>query len=525
MISKSTYQTVLKQVGSLLILEGLIILVPSFVSLFYSEIYSSLGFFLAALFSFGSGVFLYRYFRDADDVQYNNALVTAAIGWLAITLMGGLPFFIIARTTPEGALKDLIPPGASYGESSLIYFKNFLHCFFESMSAFTTTGLTMAVHEPSVGKGVLFYRSWAQWFGGAGFIVMVLAVFRYSTGQEAIALFSSESSSEKLQPRIISTARAIWKTYLFVTLFSIAYLIVGTYLILPDYPLSANIFDSVNHAMTGQSTGGFSTLDDSISGYHSPGMEILYLFPMILGSFSIPFYYKVIYERKFNQFWRDIQTRALLFAFLIGSIILSLLLLYANNIPDPFRTGIFQFVSAISTTGWQTSDITLWNWLPVVFVVAGAMFIGGASGATVGGIKMIRALTLKRGLQWQVNSVFFSKNTIKYIKFNGRSMLPDEMNKEFTKAAALAILFFLFTLGGALITAFYTQGDYSFAEALFESSSAQSTVGLSAGITSPSMSPVLECVYIFQMWSGRLEIIPVLALIRAIFWGTQSRII
>ncbi len=525
MVSGSTLKTIFKQVGSLLILEGIIIFIPSLVSLIYSEVYSALGFFLAALFSFGIGIFLYYYFKDSEDVRYNNALIIAAMGWLAITLMGGFPFFIIAHITPEKIMNSFIPPGADYSFSSLIYFKNYLHCFFESMSAFTTTGLTMAVHEPSVGNGVLFYRSLAQWFGGAGFIIMVLAVFRDSSGQQSLELFSTDSSVKKFQPRIIDTARAIWKTYLFVTLFSVIYLIIGTYLILPDYPLCKNVFDSINHAMAGQSTGGFSTLDDSISGYHSAAMEMLYLLPMILGSFSITFYYRVLFDKKLSEIWEDIQTRALLFAFLLGSVLLSLLLLDADNISTPFRTGIFQFVSAMSTTGWQTSDIARWDWLSIVFVVAGAMFIGGASGATVGGIKMIRALTLKKGLQWQVNSVFFSKNTIKFIRFNGKSMLPQELNKEFTKAAALAILFFLFTLAGAIITALYTHEDYSFAEALFESSSAQSTVGLSAGITNPHMSPVLEVVYIFQMWSGRLEIIPVLVLIRSIFWGTEPRII
>ena len=331
MYSTGTYKTILKQLGSLMILEGGIILVPSFVSILYSEVYSSVGFFLSALFSAGVGVFLYYFFRDSEDVQYNNALITVAVLWLIITLVGGIPYFIIAHITPEEVMQGFIPSGADYNLSSLVYFRNFLHCYFESMSGFTTTGLTMAVHEPSVGKGVLFYRSWSQWIGGAGFIVMVLAVFRYQNGQQAMNLFNSESASERLKPRIISTARAIWKTYLFVTFFSMLYLIAGTALILPDYPLGANIFDSVNHAMTGQSTGGFSTLDDSILGYHSPGMEILYLLPMILGSFSIPFYYKVIYEKKISQFWKDIQTRSLLIAFLTGSVILSLMLVHCGQ--------------------------------------------------------------------------------------------------------------------------------------------------------------------------------------------------
>jgi trk system potassium uptake protein TrkH len=63
------------------------------------------------------------------------------------------------------------------------------------------------------------------------------------------------------------------------------------------------------------------------------------------------------------------------------------------------------------------------------------------------------------------------------------------------------------------------------ADAIFESASAQGTVGLSTGISDPSMSPILEGVYILQMWAGRIEIIPVLVLFRVILYGTKPRIV
>lgn len=504
-------------------LLGFIELIPLFVSLIYSEWYSAIGFTISALVTLGTGLTFFYAFQNAEDPHYNNALIIAATGWLGITLMGGLPFFVIAYVTPVEVMNQFIPAGAAYDFSSLVYFRNYLHCFFESMSAYTTTGLSMAVHEPSVGKGVLFYRSFAQWVGGAGFVIMVLAVFRQISGKSAMLLYGSETTGEKVKPKVIETARSIWKVYLFITLFSTVYLIIGTYLILPEYPLTENIFDSINHAMAGQSTGGFSTLDDSIAGYNSVYMDMLYLLPMILGSFSILFYYKVIYQKRFNQIWKDIQTRSLLIAFVFGSLVQSYLLFRADTVPEPLREGVFQFISAMSTTGWQTSNIGGWDWISVVFIVSAAMFVGGASGATVGGIKMIRALVIKKGLQWQISKTFLSENTIKTIKFNGKSILPDEMNEEFTKAASFAIMFFLLILASSIITTFFTGDNYNFADALFESASAQATVGLSTGITDPSMSPILEGVYIFQMWAGRLEIIPIFALIRAIFYGTQPR--
>lgn len=523
MLRSNTYKTVGKQIGSLLILLGMVMAVPSIVAVIYKEWYSMWGFLLSALITSGSGYLLYRGFHKAEDPQYNHAFIVAASGWLGITLFGGLPLFIIAYITPVDVMNQFIPNNAPYTFSSLMYFRNPLHCFFESMSAYTTTGLSMAVHEPSVGKGVLFYRSLAQWVGGAGFIVMVLAVFSQRSTRSTLLLYGAESSGEKLTPKVKETARAIWKVYVIITAFSAIYLIIGTHLILPEYPLTGNIFDSINHAMAGQSTGGFSTLDDSIAGYNSPHMDMLYLLPMILGAFSIPFFYKIIYERKITEIWKDIQTRSLIIVFVVGSLAQSFLLFRAGSVPKPLREGVFQFISAMSTTGWQTSDIGSWDWLSVVFIVSTAMLVGGASGATVGGIKMVRALIIQKGLVWQVRKSFYSEHTIKRIRFNGKGMSSEELNEGFTKAASLAIMFVLLILGSSIIGSFFVSGNFDFADVLFESTSAQSTVGLSTGITSPEMSPVLEMIYIFQMWAGRLEVIPVFALIRAVFLGTRPR--
>jgi trk system potassium uptake protein TrkH len=495
--------------------------IPSVVSIIYKEWYSAWGFLLSASITLGSGYLTYKIFNDAEEPQYNHAFIIAASGWLAITLMGSIPFFIIANITPTDVMNGLIPPHATYNFSSLLYFKNPLHCFFESMSAYTTTGLTMAVHEPSVGKGVLLYRSIAQWVGGAGFIVMVIAIFRHRTARSAMLLYNVESTGEKLTFNVKATARVIWKVYLLLTVFSAIYLIIGTYIILPDYPLKEIVFDAINHAMTGQSTGGFSTLDDSIAGYNSSYMDMLYLLPMILGSFSIPFFYKVIYEKKYSEIWNDIQIRSLIISYIAGGLILAYLLFRIGIVSEPIREGIFQFISAMSTTGWQTSNIGNWDWVSTLFIVSAAMLIGGSYGATVGGIKMIRALTIIKGLAWQINKVFFSEHEVKITRFNGKSFSSDEINEEFTKATSLLIMFFLLIMGSSIIGSFLVAENFNFANIIFESTSAQSTVGLSTGITSPEMSPFLETIFIFQMWAGRLEIIPVLALFRAIIWGTS----
>jgi len=114
---------------------------------------------------------------------------------------------------------------------------------------------------------------------------------------------------------------------------------------------------------------------------------------------------------------------------------------------------------------------------------------------------------------------------IKSVKFNNRLLLPDEMNSELAKAGLFTLIYIMFVFISTIATLFFMGPDFSLADAIFESASAQGTVGLSTGITDPSMSPVLEWIYIIQMWAGRIEIIPVLVLLRVLLFGTKPRII
>ena len=519
-----TFKMLFKQIGGLQIILGFLMELPMIVSLIYGEYNSAIGFFVSSLICITLGLSLYKGIKSNQEPLNRHALIIASLGWLFIAIMGAVPFLIIAYITPYDIAQLFVPSGADYN-SSLVFFKNPLHAVFESMSAYTTTGLTMAVHEPSIGKGLLFYRSFAQWIGGAGFIVLALAILSQSSGRTALFLYGSESSGERLKPTVIETARSIWKIYLGITLFSFIYLVIGTYIILPGYDFGENLFDSINHAMNGQSTGGFSTLDDSIAGYNSKAMEMLYLLPMILGALSLPFYFKVIHQRKISLFWENLQTRSIIIFCFLGSIILSLMLLYSKVVSEPFRTGIFQFVSALTTTGWQTSDVHQWDSASVFFIVMAAMVVGGAAGATVGGIKIIRVLLIFKGLFWHLNKFFTSESSINVVEFNDRRLLPDEMNKELASASTYSFIYLLFLLISTIITYYCMGSGYTITDALFESASAQGTVGLSCGITNPDMSAGLEITYIIQMWAGRLEIIPILVLIRTIILGTKPVVV
>ena len=519
-----TLKMLVKQIGGLQIILGYSMGLPVLVSLIYGEYHSAIGFLGSSLLIIAIGNLLYRGIKTCPEPQSRHALIIAALGWLFIAIMGAIPFVVIAHITPYDIAQQLVAKGADY-ESSLVFFKNPLHALFESMSGFTTTGLSMAVHEPSIGKGLLFYRHYIQWLGGAGFIVLTISLLNQSSGRVSFLLYAAESTGERLQSTIIETARAIWKVYLGLTLFCFLILVVGLYFLLPDYKIADNIFDSINHAMAGMSTGGFSTLDNSIADYHSSAVDTLFWFPMILGTLSLPFYVKLFYKKQYSLIWKDLQTRSLLLMFIFGSIILSTMLYFAGNISEPFRIGTFQFISALSTTGWQTCDVHQWDSASITFIIFAAMVIGGSFGATVGGIKIIRVLYLIKGLIWRIESFFASENSVRVVKINHNRLLKSEMNAELASVATFVFIYFVFLFIGTIIGYYTMDSGFSMKDALFESASAQGTVGLSSGITTPGMSKILETTYIFQMWAGRLEIIPVLVLFRTLILGTKTHVV
>lgn len=512
---------VLRDVGGVVALVGALMAVPLLVSLMYGEYYSALAFLASSVITAGTGWLVWSRTREAGDPKESHAYLIASAGWLLMAAFGALPFVLTALLTPEEVARSFVPPGESY-PSSLVHLARPLHAFFESMSAYTTTGLTMSVHEPSIGHGLLFYRSFAQWLGGAGVVVLSLAILRRPSGMSQIALYESETAGVRLRPSILGTARATWKIYLVVTACVAAYLAAGTFMLLPDYGVAPTLFDAINHAMTAQSTGGFSTLDDSIAGYRSYGMDLLHIPPMILGAISIPVFYHLAQRRDLRVLWRDVQTRLLFLFCAAGAPVLMLLLVGTPVVSDPIREGLFQVVSAVSTTGWQTSNIGDWSPAAVIVMVAPFMIVGGSAGATVGGVKLVRAYLIGRGVGWRIRRTFLPRGSVLTVALGDRSLSSRELTTELAEAAVFTLLYAaVFTLS-VIVMAVALGPEFTLADIVFEAASAQGTVGLSSNITAPEMPIVVEVVFILQMWLGRLEIFPVLALFRVLLFGIRT---
>jgi trk system potassium uptake protein len=513
---------ILREVGGILMLAGAAMGVSLLVAMACWELYTALALAISGVVTAGAGALAYFTNRAAGEPKQHHAYMIAASAWFFTALFGTLPFLLTAALTPAEVAQSFVPPGETYS-SSLVHLANPLHAFFESMSAYTTTGLTMSVHEPSIGRGMLFYRSFSQWLGGSGMVVLGLVILRRPRGMSQIALYGSEATGIKLRPSVLGTVRAIWRIYLVMTLLVIVYLAIGTLILLPGYGLSRALFDAVNHGLTGVSTGGFSTLDDSIAGYGSRGMELLHIPPMILGAISIPVYYHLINRRDPRILWRDVQTRMLFLLLLFCAPVLILLLAREPAVSSPVYEGLFQFVSALTTTGWQTSRIGDWGPAAVLFIAIPFMVVGGAAGSTVGGVKLVRGYLIVRGIGWRIRRALLPKGAVVTVRLGDRALASSELTSEVADAASFTLLYVSIVALSVMLMAAVLGPEFTLGDIVFEAVSVQAGVGLSSNITSPEMPASIEVVFILQMWLGRLEIFPVLVLLRALLFGMRAR--
>ena len=265
-------------IGALLQGIGVAYLIPVLITWIYAEEMKYVYYFvLPGLACILFGAWLARHSEHVEDVNLRQAMISAAFVWLFASLVSVIPFMRIAGMS-------------------------FIDSYFESMSAWTGTGLTMMRNLESYPRIILFWRAWMQWLGGIGIVLVALTIL-IRPGVAAARLYKAEARTERILPNLANTSKIIFQIYAVITL-------LGVYLY---YINGMGLFDSVIHSMVGVGTGGMSSHDLSVGFFNSLSIEAITIFLMIMGATNFTVHYKMFKEKSLVPFFRDIQVKYMFF--------------------------------------------------------------------------------------------------------------------------------------------------------------------------------------------------------------------
>ncbi len=463
-------------IGSILQGVGIAYLIPVLLAWFYPEEIKYVVYFAApGAFSILLGAWLARHMGKIEDVNLRQAMVSAAFTWLFASFISVVPFMFIAGMS-------------------------FIDSYFESMSAWTGTGLTMMTHLESYPHILLFWRAWMQWLGGIGIVLVALTVL-IRPGVAAARLYKAEARSERILPNLVNTSKVIFQIYFILT-------VLGIYLY---YLNGMPLFDAVTHAMTGLGTGGMSTHDLSIGYFNSTAIEAVTIFLMIMGAVNFTVHYRMFVNKHLKPFFDDIQVRYMFF-FLIPTIVLTAysLIQMGDGVADALRQSVFHSVSAITCTGFGIADLAKYPELGKL-IIGILMVIGGGAGSTAGGIKLIRVTLMYESLKWTLYQAILPRGAVIKRKV-GNYIFTEE---DIQEVMSFTMTYIVFLLVGTIYT--MVRMGTSLVDAFFEVASAQGNVGLSVGITSTTLPVDMKVLLILHMWIGRLEIFSTLVFIISAF--------
>ncbi|MGB3193440.1 MAG: TrkH family potassium uptake protein [Limnoraphis sp.] len=493
---KAETQTVIRNTGLLLHIPGVMALLSLPICLIFQEFYCILPFLITAIISVGFGQLFYRLFRKKADTHLREAMLTVALSWGLIPIIGAIPFLLtVSQSPPDISL-------------TVLGFNNPWNAFFEAFSGFTSTGLSMAVSPSQLPHSLQWWRSFMEWIGGVGVIVLILSILEPSLSN--YKLYSAEGRNTNLADSVTDTVRWIWKIYLLYTIASILLLRVA----------GMPWWDAINHGMTGISTGGFSIKDNSIGSYN-PIIQIAIILIMTAGAISFYIHSKLIKKRRISVLWSDSQHRLFWSILFLGILVLA----WANRQFEGsalILDTIFQWVSALGTCGFNTVKIQDWS-ASAKLILSVGLFTGAAAGSTAGGLKLSRVVSLGKGIIWRVKHILKQPDGVLHYKIDNQKLTEEEANNRVQGAAVLAVFWISLIVLGTIILVNFAKPIYTLSDVIFEVTSALGGVGLSTGITDPLLHWAGKLVLMMFMWMGRLEVIPVVILLTSLLAWVRVR--
>ncbi|HHW23456.1 MAG TPA: TrkH family potassium uptake protein [Clostridiaceae bacterium] len=476
------FRLILKNLGIVMMIGAAAMLPSLIVSVIYAQ-NDMIAFLITIFLMVALGYCMFRIPVRNKNIYTRDGFAIASMAWILLSFFGALPFF----------LSGCIP--------------SFVDAFFESVSGFTTTGSSILREVESLPKGILFWRSFTNWIGGMGILVMMLAVLP-EAGATTVQIMKAESPGPdpgKLVPKIGQSAKILYNMYTVLTFILIILLLIG------GMPL----YDTLVHAFSTAGTGGFSNRNLSVGAYDNAYYEIVIAVFMFIFGVNFSLYYQAI-KGNIKNLFKDEEFRFYLFAF-IGAVLLMSWNIYGSifdNIWESLRHSLFQASTIMTTTGFSSTNFDLWPSFSKSILVM-LMFIGASAGSTAGGIKCVRFVLLFKTIKREVGRIIHPRS-VYTVKYGGKTVdndvLSGIMNYFFVYIVVFSAALLIISLDG-----------FDFVSNFTAVAATIGNVGPGLGIVGPmgsfaDYSDLSKIVFSFAMLFGRLEIYPMLILFTPMFW-------
>ena len=431
------------------------------------------------------------------QLDNRQAIAVTALAWLVLAVIGAIPLYLSG------------------------HFGSYLDAFFESMSGWTTTGASLAQDLDHLSIADNMWRFTMQMVGGQGVIVIALSLGMFGTAVDS-SLYSSEGRSEHVVPNIMQTTK-------FIVRFSVLFITIGVVIMTclclwlgMDGPRA--FFNGLWLSIASFNTSGMTAMSTGILYYHCGPLEMVAMVLILLGSINFTLHNEV-WRGRIYHFVKDIEVVTLAVWLGVAVLVFTLATCAAggyDDLPTLLRRSVFTVVVAFSSTGFQTitaNQLTTVISSGALLILIFCMAMGGSAGSTTGGIKAFRVGILLKELVAYIKEVLAPDSARQVVMYYhvGRHPLTNSLVR-----ANLAV--FLLFCAAFLVTTIATVAfGYDAAEAMFESVSMASNIGMSVGIIQPGMPDVLKLLYIFDMWAGRLEYVALIALLTSVIMSMKPR--
>jgi len=467
--------------GLLLAFEGFLMLIPSLTALIYREDTFKY-YFITALILMCLG-FLFTRMKTKDRKIFSReGMITVALGWIVLSIFGAIPMYASGE----------IP--------------TYIDAFFEIVSGFTTTGASVLSDVESLSHATLLWRSFSHWIGGMGVLVLVISVVKVASGGGNIHLMRAESPGaevSKLVPSSKGTAKILYGIYVSLTVLEFVVLLL----------CGMSVFEAVNTALGTAGTGGFSFRNDSFTSF-SPAIQTVVAVFMALFGVNFGCYYLILAGR-IKDFFKNIEIRVYFGIMLVSTLIIALNIsgMY-SSMWDAARHSFFQVSTAMTTTGYTTTDFNLWPELSRTLMLI-IMCIGACEGSTGGGLKISRFILLGK-VAFREIRLATKPNVVRPILYNGKAV-NESLARNISSYFILYVVVFVVSLFIISFDGFDTTTNISGVIATLNNiGPGLGVVGATGNYSGYSM--LSKVVLSANMLFGRLELFPLFVLFSYRTW-------